>query len=150
MQPVNFLRKNMSSLVKAGLCGGCVVHWFQQNMLSLWVCEGGSMSPTLRDQEVVATAPFIPVTWFIRPSRIRQGDIVILKNPLKPQTSICKRVLALPGDTVWREDMELVVDEGKMWVEGDNKEASIDSRDFGLVPMGLVQGIVVRKLRNPL
>ena len=56
----------------------------------------------------------------------------------------------MPGDTVWRDDLELFVDEGKMWVEGDNKEVSVDSRDFGLVPMGLVEGIVVRKLRNPL
>jgi len=136
-------------MAKAGVCGGCVFHWFQQNLLSLWVCDGGSMSPTLGDREVVATAPFVPVTWLIRPSRIRQGDIVILRHPRQPQTSICKRVLALPGDTVWRDDLELMVDEGKMWVEGDNKKMSIDSRDFGLVPIGLVQGIVVRKIRNP-
>jgi len=29
-----------------------------------------------------------------------------------------------------------------MWLEGDNKKASFDSRNFGPVAIGLVEGIV--------
>ena len=35
---------------------------------------------------------------------------------------------ALPGDTVWMDDEEEVVGKGKVWIEGDNSEDSVDSR----------------------
>jgi inner membrane protease subunit 1 len=35
---------------------------------------------------------------------------------------------------------------GHIWVEGDNSTASVDSRDYGVIPMGLIQGKVVLRL----
>lgn len=35
---------------------------------------------------------------------------------------------------------------GYVWVEGDNKKGSYDSRHFGPVPYGLIKGRVVFKV----
>ena len=37
---------------------------------------------------------------------------------------------------------EIVVPKGHIWVEGDNKENSSDSRNIGPVSLALVEGIV--------
>jgi hypothetical protein len=40
----------------------------------------------------------------------------------------------------------LVVPKGHVWLEGDNSLCSLDSRDYGPVPMALVNGKVVCRL----
>ena len=37
---------------------------------------------------------------------------------------------------------------GHVWVEGDNKKRSYDSRHFGPVPYGLIKGRVLFKVSN--
>jgi len=147
-------------LGKAGVCG-CIGYTLQQNTAQLWICEGESMSPTLRDSDVVLASPYqtagncpaFPLSvlahLFMRPSSLKRGDIVVVRDPWDPKTALCKRVIALPGDTVWMDDEEEVVGKGKVWIEGDNSEDSVDSREYGTVPIGLVEGIVTRKMRNP-
>ncbi|KAG5183572.1 mitochondrial inner membrane protease subunit 1 [Tribonema minus] len=59
---------------------------------------------------------------------------------------VMKRIVGLPGDTVSYHcclttcRAPLVVPPGHLWLEGDNKAKSIDSRDYGPVPMALVTG----------
>ena len=50
------------------------------------------------------------------------------------------------GDTVMRHTTEVVVPSGHVWLEGDNKEFSMDSRAFGPISEGLVTGKVLYKI----
>jgi len=44
---------------------------------------------------------------------------------------------------------EFVVPDGHVWLEGDNPKNSRDSRSYGPVPLGLVDGKVIFKLWPP-
>ncbi len=100
---------------------------------------------------------------------VRRGDIVAFRYPKDPALTFLKRVIALGGDRVeirndvlyrngqpvaeayvehtrkrvpgYREDMRpLVVPPGQMFVLGDNRDDSEDSRYFGTVPLANVVG----------
>ena len=65
-----------------------------------------------------------------RPSRIRPGQVVIARHPAEPGLLLVKRAARRehPG---W-------------WLESDNPGAgAVDSRSFGAVPAGLIEGRVV-------
>lgn len=96
--------------------------------------------------------------WRLNCNELRRGDIVTFWSPVSPNIGI-KRVIALEGDTVipeWRvkhgkgfrmvspgakneghalggRPESLVVPYGHIWVEGDNRYDSQDSRDYGPV-----------------
>ena len=74
------------------------------------------------------------------------GDVILTTNPYDPAVCLCKRVIGMGGDTVMRHTTEVVVPIGHIWLEGDNKEFSMDSRAFGAVSEGLVQGKVLYKI----
>jgi len=105
------------------------------------------MQPTLLDGQIVlsvcAGSPFCPI------DKLKLGDIVIARSPSNPKNRICKRVVGLPGDLLgyrnnsFRRDY---VPEGKVWLEGDNSAVSRDSRTYGPVPLGLVEGKIVWRI----
>jgi signal peptidase I len=100
---------------------------------------------------------------------VGRGDIVVFERPPgEPDNGIedyIKRVIALPGETVEGRDGRVVVngrylnepyldegtvtsefppetvEEGKVWVMGDNREVSVDSRFYHAIPQ---EGIVGR------
>jgi type IV secretory pathway protease TraF len=72
--------------------------------------------------------------------RVRRGDVVVLEHPGRPGFEIVKRVRALAGDRT--PDGRLIA-EGELWVEGDDREGSTDSRGFGPVAKELVRGKLV-------
>jgi signal peptidase I len=100
---------------------------------------------------------------------VGRGDIVVFERPPgEPDNGIedyIKRVIALPGETVEGRDGRVVVngryleepyldegtvttefapevvDAGHVWVMGDNREVSVDSRSFKEIP---IDGIVGR------
>ena len=63
---------------------------------------------------------------------------------------VCKRILGMPGDVVQREafrgDVDYVIPPYRVWLEGDNKKNSTDSRTYGPVPESLLRGKVVFKV----
>jgi signal peptidase I len=126
------------------------------------VVVGESMSPTYTDRELILSR---------RVNRpIQRGDVVLLK--INGSTQI-KRVSRIAGDemlywksrTTWvditesarsvdrfRSDSRLRVDvipDNYVYVIGDNLGKSVDSREYGVVPISSIKGIVVSQRPKP-
>lgn len=82
------------------------------------------MSPAILEREEVITCPY----FFKKP---KVGDIIIFRD-LVPPFIFCKRIKKVFKD--------------KIWVEGDNKKVSIDSRNFGFIERKNILGKVIFKL----
>ncbi|MGE5578784.1 MAG: signal peptidase I [Bacillota bacterium] len=126
-----------------------------------YVVNGPSMEPTLWTGERL----FISKLAY-RFGQPKRGDIVMFRYPLNPEKDYVKRVVAIPGDTV---EMRMgrvyingqqvsepfvqfpglynmspqVVPAGSVFVMGDNRANSEDSRAFGPVKLSLVRGKAV-------
>ena len=120
--------------------------------------EQYSMEPTLLPHDRVLVDKIL-----YRLRQPRRGDVIVLKYPLNPQRNYIKRIVALPGDTLEVRDGRLVVN-GKRIVElyvngepqgnygpltvpadsvfvmGDNRNNSEDSRAFGALKKTLIVG----------
>lgn len=131
--------------------------------------DGESMAPTLshRDRLIVNRLAYLNET-------PQYGDIVVFYCEPKGYTLI-KRVIGLPGDKIEITDGEVyrngskldesayidcltngnistVVDEGKVFVLGDNRPDSADSRyaQIGQIPFENIKGkVLVRLFPNP-
>jgi len=122
--------------------------------------EGTSMQPGLRDQDRLFIDKF-----FFRFEKITRGDIVVFHYPRDPEKSYIKRVIALPGDSIFidrghvyvndhplnepyvphryrdtRSMPEMIIPDGEYFVMGDHRSISSDSRDFGPVARDLIYG----------
>lgn len=94
------------------------------------VVSGSSMEPTLSDGDWLLCR-FLSST-----DRLEEGDVVVARRPDRPELLVVKRVVRRERDG-W-------------WLEGDNAEASDDSRLFGVVPDDcLVARVFVRYLPLP-
>ena len=126
-----------------------------------YVIPSGSMIPTIELQDRVIANKFI--YRFTEPER---GDIVVLDDPTGSVDTLIKRVIAVGGETVDFQDGKVVVDgvlidepythglptepmvqeipytvpEGSVWLMGDYRTNSADSRVFGAVPLTEVRG----------
>lgn len=85
---------------------------------------GPSMEPALRNGEV-----YLAITGV----RVDVGDVVVCRHPLRPELLTVKRIIR-PAGRDW-------------WIEGDNPDASSDSREFGAISADLVRAKVVVRLR---
>lgn len=120
--------------------------------------QGPSMEPTLRtgDRVLVEKLGYR----FDEPQR---GDVVLIRSE-NGGTDLIKRVAALPGETVSVRGDTVYVDgeplrgarasrdlpgfsglrttvpPGHVYVLGDNRERSLDSRSYGPVPLERVEG----------
>ena len=101
------------------------------------------MEPTLEDKGVF----FVNKTnW--KKNRLKKGDVVIATSPIDKHTLICKRVLYMEGDVVFAEinGTNNLIPKNQVWVEGDNKANSFDSRNHGPIDRCLIQGVALFKL----
>lgn len=132
-------------------------------LLNLFVVQptkvrGESMEPTLHTNEYLLVEK---VSYRLHTPR--RGDVVVFKYPRDEEENFIKRVIAVPGETVEivsgrvyingqsitepyllqlpRESMPPTkIPEGKLFVLGDNRLNSNDSRAFGMVTMEEVVG----------
>ncbi len=124
---------------------------------------GRSMEPTLRNGQWVQTRPLGG-----RQTKDMRGKIIAFRHPLKAERVYVKRVVGLPGEFVAIRDGNLSVEDvatdepyvlpsqrarargANQWVNGpdelfvlgDNRSDSEDSRYFGPISAGSVLGIV--------
>lgn len=127
-----------------------LVLFFGINFVSARIrVDGTSMVPSFQNGDYVIVNR-LAYQW----GQIVRGDVVVFPYPLNPEEDYIKRVIGLPGDrvaiyggTVYVNDQpieepyisepaaedkaELVVPEGYVFVLGDNRNASSDSRTWG-------------------
>jgi inner membrane protease subunit 2 len=91
---------------------------------------------------------------------VERGDVVLYWKPHLPGVLGVKRIIGVEGDVIRRDPRrlpkggkygfgelprEIVVPPGQVFVEGDNWGDSLDSNDFGCVPVNLISGKAVGK-----
>jgi nickel-type superoxide dismutase maturation protease len=91
--------------------------------------EGRSMEPELLPGDYLVA---------VRARSVRRGALVVVDHPERPGFDVVKRVTAVAGDTVGGTTLS----PGQVWVQGDNRSASSDSRSFGPVGPENVKGVV--------
>ncbi|KFM79088.1 Mitochondrial inner membrane protease subunit 1, partial [Stegodyphus mimosarum] len=99
------------------------------------------MEPTLFSNDIVLTEHISIIR-----KNINRGDIIVSRSPSNPKLFICKRVKAIPGDKVRRGFVTQVVPQGHVWLEGDNRHNSTDSRTYGPVPIGLLRSRAICRI----
>ena len=154
------------AVASAALCLGALL------ALRLWVVEpitvrSDSMEPTVPAGSIVWLDKAGP-----RLAGVTPGALVVFNGPdddeMPNEAVLLKRVVAAQGQTVAIRDGVLFVDgaearepyvnrrtidgvyfgtvtvpPGHFFVLGDNRESSVDSRDFGPIPVTAVQGTVL-------
>jgi signal peptidase I len=125
--------------------------------------EGTSMMPWLQDQERIFVNKFV-----YNFDEVGRGDVIVFRFPLDPQKSYIKRVVGVAGDVVqivagqlivngesvdeWYVPAEyrdrsnhaaVVVPQDGLYVLGDHRNTSNDSRVWGTVPLEFVTGKAV-------
>jgi len=127
--------------------------------------DAGSMSPTLKQGQLVLVDR--------TDDDVGRRDVVVAESPVDGSLLV-KRAVALDGDTVGIEDGVLVVNgeqvcepgidpalidgmyfgpvtvpDDSVFLLGDHRDGSIDSREFGAVPLASVVGQVDGRLFPP-
>jgi signal peptidase I len=119
--------------------------------------DGISMLPTLENGEFILVNR-ISYRW----SEIQRGDIIVFDFPLNMQEELIKRVIGIPGDHVLVINGQVFVNnqllnepyisqapiysgewtvqDGFLFVLGDNRNNSNDSKDWGPLPIENVVG----------
>ena len=143
---------------------GAVIIWAAcvKAFLHPVIVQGESMMPTYNNREILFTDP-VSGEYDLD----RDDVIVFTRGHGKDEKSYIKRIAALPGDTIYisegcliRNDnivesefqlMEdsgwitepVTVPDGYVFVLGDNRNASTDSRTFGFVAIDSIYGLVM-------
>lgn len=125
------------------------------------------MHPTFENQDYIFTSK---ITYkFRKPER---GDVIVFKSPKNPDIEYIKRIIAVPGDMVriqnrevyvnniklnehyisaktnlWeggylKENDPVLIPQGYLFVMGDNRPNSSDSREFGPIQENSIVGFV--------
>ncbi|PVU91671.1 hypothetical protein BB561_004264 [Smittium simulii] len=130
-----------------------VAVFVNNHIVSVTFIEGRSMQPALNPDTNRLRKDFVLLNKFVSGSfsktHLKKGDVVTLYNPQEPEELITKRIIAMPGDSVFPNTNSrffkyapINIPEGHCWIEGDEGFHSFDSNSFGYVPLGLIQSKV--------
>lgn len=167
---VNFVMDILETIVFVGSLF-IVVYLFimQPNQV-----KGASMDPTFATGDYIFTSK---ITYKIR--NYHRGEVVVFRSPSNPDIEYIKRIIGLPGDTVMIKNEEVYVNgvllnepyiaaktnvweggyskdgeattvpQGMLFVMGDNRPRSSDSREFGPITQESVIGLVFYRYFPP-
>ncbi|ETI42470.1 signal peptidase I [Phytophthora nicotianae P10297] len=146
MTSANRLWLREASLIATMLMRFGGVSYCLSEAVDIITCSGPSMLPTLnRDGDILLLDKLSPKFWKLQP-----GEVVIAKSVSNPRRTVCKRIIGQEGDTVCvRSSSEVEfhrIPKGHVWLEGDNKYDSHDSRFYGPVPRSMVEGRVLMRI----
>lgn len=85
---------------------------------------------------------------------LQRGTLVTSISPTDPTHQVLKRVIGIESDSVYLDGSGggtkgwVTIPKGHVWLEGDNSGNSIDSREYGPVPKGLLRGRVIARVRG--
>ncbi|KAJ5697530.1 Peptidase S26A signal peptidase I [Penicillium malachiteum] len=133
----------------------CATVLVWEHVVTIQLSEGPSMYPTFNPR-----GDWLLISRMHRHGKgIEVGDVVRFNHPSFVGVHGAKRVIGLPGDFVCRDqaystgvgeqpDM-IQVPEGHAFVVGDNLPWSRDSRNFGPLPLGLINGKIIARIWPP-
>lgn len=155
-RPKSALRETLETVLVA-LVIALLIRSF---LVQLYVVDGESMFPTLHhgDRLLVNKIGY-------RLSEPKPGDVVVVEDPANPRRQLIKRVIAIGGETVEVRNHVVFIDgkpleeqfvhpfsvhfsdvkpvkvpEGYVYVMGDNRGGSLDSRALGPIQVSKVEG----------
>lgn len=139
-------------LLAAVICAGVV----RATVARLYEIPSSSMRPTFEPGDLILATP--------AGDEVRRGQVVVFRDRASGRR-VVKRIVAMPGDHVALEDGVLrlngsqlfepyllgstgtrefceIVPAAHVWVLGDNREDSRDSREIGPVPIEAIESTV--------
>jgi len=131
-----------------------LIHLVRKHQVHAFRIPSASMSPTVLPGDYL----FVDKRYNCPGCRtaVERGDVAVFVYPNDRTRYYIKRILALPGDWIESDETDIRVVQdaadpqsngmrqvppGHVFVIGDNRERSTDSRDFGEVPLADVVGV---------
>ncbi|KAH8590262.1 mitochondrial inner membrane protease subunit 2 [Bisporella sp. PMI_857] len=129
------------------------VIFFNTHVGEVGLINGASMYPYLNTDFNETLSRNLCWVYKWNPTKdLGRGMIVMFWSPYHPETLSIKRIIGLPGDTVYTRAPypypTAVVPRNHVWVEGDNKDGNktLDSNYYGPIAIPLIQGKVTHIL----
>lgn len=159
------MKKTSSSLIEWIICiviAVALTFLIKAYLFDIVRVSGHSMDPTLSDRDMLGVQKIS-----MHKNNYKLGDIITFDPGEKGDGLYIKRVIGIPGDTVEIKDgtvyvnnnkvtepylssntytdgnLKIKVTDGFIFVLGDNRSVSEDSRAIGLVPMENIKGHAV-------
>ena len=152
MEKLDFLKKSCFHIKNYYFHIRCLLwYWFINDFIfEFSELEGASMKPTFNTNGDIG---ILMKTLNLKRllglnTDFKKDQIVGVINPLDHNRILCKRIIAIENEKVDldNEGNFIIVPKNHVWVEGDNKDNSYDSRSFGPISNHLIIGRIKAKI----